>query len=206
MLKKDFTSAATFFREALDLRRKAADPKGVSYSHGVLGLCSEGLGDLETAAEHHRQAAKAAAEIGDVVAQGAALTNLGHTLFLSGRHDEAEPPLQEAIALWESMRGLLGTEYQMRVFLLDDQLVTYAVLLRTLLAQDRTEAALEVAERAKGCALADLLSRRLGAAEVAAGRSPSVARSGLDALGCRALLGKTTRCTQPQRYVDIEAP
>jgi CHAT domain-containing protein/tetratricopeptide (TPR) repeat protein len=173
MVHRDFSGAAALFLEASGWKRAAGDLRGVAYSYGQVGLCYQALGQLDQAIEQHRLSAQVAAEIGDALAQGTALTNLGTAHFQLGHHGDAQTVLWEAVALWESMRGRLGTEDSLRVSLLDDQLHTYAVLLRSLLADDQVEQALEVAERAKARALVDLLTRRLGAPDAAIGPSPT---------------------------------
>jgi hypothetical protein len=161
LFKNDYSTAARLLEECLAFRRSIEDSRGVSYSLAQIGLCHEALGDVDKAIEHYRTSAQVAGEIGDPLGRGISLTNLGRVFLVHGRHAEAQAALREGIDLWEGMRGKLGGEDAMRISLLDEQLQTYMLLVRSLSAQNQIEPALEVVERAKASALVDLLARRL---------------------------------------------
>jgi len=85
---------------------------------------------------------------------------LGNVLFLSGNLVEAETKLLEAVDFFESIRaGLYNDTYKVSIF--ETQANTYSRLQEVLIAQNKTNQALEIAERGRARALVELLTSRL---------------------------------------------
>ncbi len=90
---------------------------------------------------------------------GTLLSNLGLALFESGRLPQAEHVLRRAIAYWESARS--GSDQDAtRITLFEQQAYTYRLLQRVLVAQNRSDRALELAEWSRARPLVELLVRR----------------------------------------------
>lgn len=88
------------------------------------------------------------------------LSLLGMTYYQMGKLPEAEQVLREAIASWESLRSRETNTDAEKITLADQLLYSYRLLQKVLVAQNKTDAALEVAELGRARALVELLSER----------------------------------------------
>ncbi len=98
-----------------------------------------------------------------MASEGATLNNLGLAFFDFGKFTEAETVLRNAIQIWESLRGRLGKNDNFKVSIFETQAATYRHLEKALLAQSKTEQALEISERGRARAFVELLTARLSA-------------------------------------------
>ncbi len=94
------------------------------------------------------------------------MSNLGKAQLLAGRLAEAESSLLTAIQVWESLRAGLGSNDINQISIFENQANTYRSLQKTLIAQNKTNAALEITERGRARAFVELLSRRLSTASM----------------------------------------
>ncbi len=128
-------------------------------------LLAESLGRLGAIQNHQRQPQEAVGilrrsltvfeEMGDRPGISLTLNNLGHALYTAGQLDEAEQRLRQALQVLDQLRqGLSDLD---KVSLFDTQARTYNLLQQVLIAQQKPETALEVAEWGRGRAFADLL-------------------------------------------------
>lgn len=139
----------------------AGDRVAAGYTSGTLGLLYRQLGYRNS----HRKALKALEDYlestratQDLMQQRVALNNMGVVLYELERYTEAEARLWEAIELAENLQKNLRDGYRISVF--NSQLNSYEVQQLTLVAQRRWQEALEVAERGRARAFADLLLTR----------------------------------------------
>jgi CHAT domain-containing protein len=86
------------------------------------------------------------------------LTTLGRSLFLNQDFAQAETTMKEAVELLESMRAGLAQEDGLKISFFDLYSDAYDLLQQTLIAQNKTEEALEIAERGRARALVELLA------------------------------------------------
>jgi len=87
------------------------------------------------------------------------LGNWGYTLWRSQKYLEAEQKILTALNLLESLRSNLSDSDKVSIF--DTQLYAFNLLQQVMVAQGKSEVALEIAERGRARAFAELLSRRL---------------------------------------------
>ncbi|MBD2577855.1 CHAT domain-containing protein [Oscillatoria sp. FACHB-1406] len=137
----------------------------------------QALGETERAADAFLELAKtvllmkdyptAIAMFEQIVAEGGNnaqnLTNLGLAYFETAEQGKAEVVLQRAIAYWENLRALPDTDDIGKVTLLEQQAHTYRLLQKVLVAQNKTDAALEIAEASRARSLVEQLARASGA-------------------------------------------
>ncbi|HEY9635011.1 MAG TPA: CHAT domain-containing tetratricopeptide repeat protein [Coleofasciculaceae cyanobacterium] len=116
---------------------------------------------LEAALQSWQQALTIYREIGDRAGEGQALHNLGRTLLQSGNLAPAEKTLIDSIQVWESLRTQLGGKNANNVSIFETQAQSYRNLQQALVAQNRNDAALEIAERGRARAFVELLESRL---------------------------------------------
>ncbi|UBF30272.1 CHAT domain-containing protein (plasmid) [Kovacikia minuta CCNUW1] len=116
-------------------------------------------------------------QVGDETATSYALTNLGLMLYWQGDLPQAESFLRQAIAGREALRTRLGEKDALKVALADMEITNtaYLNLQRTLIAQNKFEAALEVAEQGRARAFAELIAKRLSGSNIAPLPLPTLA-------------------------------
>lgn len=156
---EQFQQAESFLNRALELGQQRGDRAGIASSLTHLGEVASSQGETQTALDYYQQALEIRKEIGDRAGSGIILNQIG-ALYLSQQdYRRAIAPLQEAITLWESLRpGLRDSD---KVSLFETQITTYEQLQQALIAEEQTEAALEIAERARARAFVELLAARL---------------------------------------------
>jgi len=88
------------------------------------------------------------------------LTCLGAALLEFGNLEEAESKLSEAVEVWENLRIGLTNDAD-KVSLFDTQTDAYSLLQETLVNQNKTNSALEIAERRRGRAFIDFWAMKL---------------------------------------------
>ena len=93
------------------------------------------------------------------------LSLLGMTYYQMGKLPEAEQVLREAIASWEKLRSRADNTDAQKITLADQLLYSYRLLQKVLVAQNKTDAALEVAELGRARALVELLAERNSASK-----------------------------------------
>jgi len=97
-------------------------------------------------------------QVGNKAGEGTTLNNLGEVYRSLGQYADAETTLVAAIQVLESLRpGLTDAD---KVSIFETQAGTYRLLQQALIAQKKTDKALEIAERSKARAFVELLSSR----------------------------------------------
>ncbi|MBW4474920.1 MAG: CHAT domain-containing protein [Stenomitos rutilans HA7619-LM2] len=156
-----YAKAIDYHQQALVLARQMNDKPGESTILANLGVEYDEQGQFAQAIAAHRQALAIARAIKDPATEGLVLNNLGNTLFQTRQYAEAEATLLAGLKTWETLRTTLGNNDRNQISLFDQQARTYRLLQRALVAQKKTDAALEIAERGRARAFVQLLARRL---------------------------------------------
>ncbi|MEP0755013.1 CHAT domain-containing protein [Trichocoleus sp. Lan] len=157
----DFPRAIEYQQQQLAIAREIKDRQGEGAALGNLGVAYRFLGDFPRAIEYAQQRLAIAREIKHRQGEGQALNNLGLALYKSGNLAAAETTLIDSIKVWESLRERVGSDDANKVSIFEEQARTYRTLQQVLIAQNKTNAALEIAERGRARAFVELLSRRL---------------------------------------------
>ena len=116
-------------------------------------------GKNQPALENYRQAATLAHNISVANIEGVALTNQGTVLYSQGKLPDAEIQLRAAIKIWETLRT--GLNDKNKVSFAEAISGTYDLLQKVLIEQGKFQAALEISERARARALAELLASKV---------------------------------------------
>src|SRR5919202_1675719 len=158
---RDYAQAIDYSKQFLAIAREIHDRQGEGKALGNLGNAYYSLGDYAQAIDYQKQWLAIAREIHDRQSEGTALNNLGYALHKSGNLTEAEKTLIEGINVWESLRAGLGSNDANKVSIFEGQARTYRSLQQVLMAQNKTDAALEITERGRARAFVELLARQL---------------------------------------------
>jgi len=155
-----YSQALASYQQALVIARTIKNRRGEAGMLHNIASVYRALGQDVRALEYYQQALAIEREVGGRAREGITLASIGATYLRSGKPQLAEKPLFDAVAIWESLRPGLTDEN--KVSLLETQTQTYRSLQETLVAQDKFETGLEVSERGRARAFAELLSQRLG--------------------------------------------
>ncbi|XGW00783.1 MAG: tetratricopeptide repeat protein (plasmid) [Leptolyngbya sp. BL-A-14] len=157
---QNYPKAIAAQQQALAIARELKDREGESGALNNLGLVYYSLKDYPKAIELQQQALAIARELKTRKGEGNALNNLGLALERLGKLPEAERTFLNAIQAWESLRAGLGTNDGYKVSIFEAQARSYRSLQKVLVAQNKPDAALEIAERGRARALVELLAKR----------------------------------------------
>ena len=155
----DYAKGIEYTQQKLAIAReiKARPSEGVAL--GNLGTAYMKLGDYTKAIEYQQQFLAIAREIKDRQSEGTALNNLGLALYRQGNLSAAEKTLLDSIKVSESLRA--GLDDAKKVSIFDTQTSPYLNLQKVLIAQEKNNEALEIAERGRARAFVELLAGRL---------------------------------------------
>jgi CHAT domain-containing protein/tetratricopeptide (TPR) repeat protein len=156
-----YAKSVDYGQQALAIAQPLQDRQSESKVLGNLGNAYLVMGDKAKAIAHYQQQLAIARTIKARQSEAAALNNLGYALLRSGDLAEAERTLFAGIQLWESLRAGLGSDDMSKVSLFDEQARTYRTLQEVLVAEQKPDAALEIAERSRARAFVELLAQRL---------------------------------------------
>ncbi|MGA7937853.1 MAG: CHAT domain-containing tetratricopeptide repeat protein [Kovacikia sp.] len=167
----NYAKAMEFARQWLAIARQSNNRQGEAAALDDLGMGYHSLGNYPQAIAHYHQSLAIARSIHNQRGEGLVLDHLGNALFQSGNLETAEQTLRSSIQVWESLRAGLGDTginpvniHQIdanKVSLFETQIETYRTLQQVLVAQKKSDAALEVAERGRAQAFSELLAQRL---------------------------------------------
>ncbi len=158
----DYPKAIDYYQQSLAIAREIKDRQGEGNSLGNLGNAYDALGDYSKAIDYHQQSLAIARELKDRLSEGISLNNLGFTFYEQGKLAVAENTLIEGIKVYESLRNRDLKDGE-KVLIFETQRNTYNTLQKVLIAQNKTDAALEISERGRGRAFVELLASRLSA-------------------------------------------
>ena len=147
-----YKKAINFHQQSLDIVRDIGDRRGEANSLVELGVTYGSLGQYKKAIKFYRQSL-------DINWEANSLNNLGNALHKAGKLAEAEKVLKKGIKAGEKIREGLSTANKLSIF--EQQVRTYRHLQAVLIAQQKMEAALEVAERGRTRTLVELLAKDL---------------------------------------------
>ncbi|MDX2098585.1 MAG: CHAT domain-containing tetratricopeptide repeat protein [Leptolyngbyaceae cyanobacterium bins.59] len=154
----NYPKAIEYYEQQLAIYRELKDRRNEVWSLGRLGDTYRAFDNYPKAIEYYEQQLAIARELKDQIREGNALGNLGDTYYAFGNYPRAEQVLLAAISVYESMReNLEDTE---KVNLADRQRFPYNTLQQVFIAQKKIETALEIAERGRARAFAELLAKR----------------------------------------------
>ncbi|MBW4679109.1 MAG: tetratricopeptide repeat protein [Microcoleus vaginatus WJT46-NPBG5] len=155
-----YPKALESYQQALAIHQEIGDKAAEGVVLNNIGLVYDNLGQYPKALESYQPALAIAKEIGDKEGEGTTLSNIGGVYYTQGNYSQAETTLLAAIEAWESLRPRELKDDQ-KISIFEQQATTYRFLQQALVAQNKVEEALLIAERSRGRALVDLLDSKL---------------------------------------------
>ncbi len=158
-VQRKYKEAIAYYEQALTVAKELTNPRMEGAAVGGMGLGYVFLEEYDKAISLQEQSWQLAKQIGDRRLEAMTLSNWGYTLWRSQKYAEAEQKFMTSLNLLESLRSNLSDGDKVSIF--DTQLHAFNLLQQIMVAQGKPEAALEIAERGRARAFAELLSRRV---------------------------------------------
>ncbi|QIZ69545.1 CHAT domain-containing protein [Oxynema aestuarii] len=152
----EYAKAEQYLQEALAIHRQVGNRPIEGTTLNNLGWVYQGLKQYDRAEQYYLDALAIHRESGDRPQQGISLHNLGELYRDRGDYPQAESRLFEAIELREQLRP--GLSDGQKVALFERQKNSYELLQQVLVMQDKTDRALEIAERGRARAFVELVA------------------------------------------------
>jgi CHAT domain-containing protein len=153
----NYPKAIDYHQQSLKIARLIKDREGEGNALGNLGNAYYSLKNYPKAIEYHLQALAIQRKIKDRLSEAQSLNNLGLTYYKQGNLTLAESTLIEGMKVYESLRARkLKDDEKISIF--ETQRSTYCTLQKVLIAQNKTDAALEISERGRGRAFVESLA------------------------------------------------
>jgi CHAT domain-containing protein len=146
-----------YFQQAIELSKDA--PQIQANIFLLIGLFYAEQGKHDLAISFHEKAVASAQKANLKVEKAINLHQIGIHNFDIGNLPKAVVALYEAIKIYESVRIDLTDKSQISIF--EQQSKTYTILQKILIAQNKFQQALEVAERGRARAFVNLLTSRI---------------------------------------------
>ncbi|MBD2741854.1 tetratricopeptide repeat protein [Coleofasciculus sp. FACHB-1120] len=148
------------YQQALDIAQEIGGREVEGTTLNNIGIVYDKLGQYPQALESYQQALGIHKEIGNKAMEGTILSNVGSAYNTQGKYFQAETTLFAAIEALESLRSRELKDDQ-RISIFEQQAGSYRVLQQALVAQNKFDQALLIAERSRGRALVALLDSKL---------------------------------------------
>ncbi|OKH45984.1 hypothetical protein NIES2101_25805 [Calothrix sp. HK-06] len=158
----DYNKALSLYEEAWKITWNKLQDADILYRiRGNQGLAYFQMGNNEKALEAYQQYFQYASSRSNRREEGIAKINAAAVRVQSGNLTGAAKTLREAIEIWESLRARLGSNDSFKISIFETQNAPYSNLQSVLVNQNQPEAALEISERGRARAFAELLARSL---------------------------------------------
>jgi len=154
---RDHQKAINFLQQSLQIEQQIGNHEGKAASLGSLGNAYRLLGDHQKAIDFFQQSLDICQQTGSRPGKACSLEGLGLAFFESGNLTAAETTLKQAMKVYESLRVGLEDKYKISIF--ERHSNTYQMLQQVLVAQNKTNDALEIAERGRARVLVELLKQ-----------------------------------------------
>ena len=150
-----------FYEKSLTLIEQSSDRKTQAQVLNNLGLSYLLIQQYPKAIAYFKQSLVITQEIEDRLGTGLSLNNLGFAYLEKREFSTAQNYLQKGIEVWEALRTELGDNDTYKIAIFEQQSRTYQLLQKVLVAQNKPERALEIAERGRTQAWIDLFSQKV---------------------------------------------
>ncbi len=153
-----YPQALKYYEQSLVIRKEVGNKAGEGTTLNNIGAVYHNLGQYAQALKYYQQSLLLTKAVGDKAGEGTTLNNIGSVYRNLGQYADAEKTLFAAIEVLESLRPGLTDASKIAIF--ETQSKTYRFLQQALVAQNKTNTALEVAERGRARAFVELLAQR----------------------------------------------
>ncbi|AFZ01267.1 CHAT domain-containing protein [Calothrix sp. PCC 6303] len=201
---QEYQKGLNNFKKALVIAQKIGDKENEARIFNGIGGVYGRQGQHKKALEYHQKALLIAQKNGDKGGEGTYLNNIGAAYISQGKYSEAEKPLFYAIKILESLRATLKDDQKISIF--EEQALTYGNLQLALIAQNKTEQALEISERGRARAFIDLLTSKSAKNQESINTIPSITQITKIAQQQKATLVEYSLINDSELYIWVIKP
>ncbi|HAZ48535.1 MAG TPA: Fis family transcriptional regulator [Cyanobacteria bacterium UBA11369] len=175
-LRGDYKKAIEYLQQSLVISQQIKEKGLEAEDLTNLAIAYHALGNTNEAIEYNYQSLALLQETKDNTSTtGITLRNLGRVLADSGNLLQAEKAVRSSMEYFESQRRKLGEHDSYKVSFFDkEQFSTYPLLQQILIAQNRRDRALEIAESGRARAFVELLASRISSTNPTQSQPPSI--------------------------------
>jgi CHAT domain-containing protein/Tfp pilus assembly protein PilF len=153
-----YPEALKYYQQALVIHKEIGNKSIEGTILNNIGNVYDNLGQYSEALKYYEQSLTISKAVGDNAGVGGTLNNIGLVYIHLKKYPDAEKTLLTAIEVLESLRPGLTDASKIAIF--ETQAQTYRFLQQTLVAQNKANNALEIAERGRARAFVELLASR----------------------------------------------
>ena len=157
---RDYPKALEYYQQALTIEREMNDRTGEGKTLNNIGEIYRNRGEYPKALESYQQALGIIQKVGAPAEEGIILNNIGGLYGNIREYEKAERYLFDAVKVFESVRRQDLTDTD-KVSIFERQTSSYRMLQEVLIAQQKMNQALEIAERGRARAFVELLARKI---------------------------------------------
>lgn len=155
----DYPKSQELLAESLQIKRELGDQAGVANNLNNLGTVELYLSNFSAWEKLLQEALMIYRELGDKPGETSVLHNLGSLYTNTKDYDRGEKYLFAAINLQDSLRpGLTDSQ---KISFSEQHKLSYQLLQKVLVIQNKPEMALEISERGRARAFVELLAQRV---------------------------------------------
>ena len=155
----EYSQAQEIFQQALAIFKEVGNKEGEGVALSNIGRVYAHQDQYPQALKFFGEALAIFKQIGDKASEARTLRYIGSAFYQSGKFAEAEKTLRDGMEVLETLRTKLSDANKISIF--ETQTATYRLLQQVLIAQNKTNVALEISERGRSRAFVELLTSRL---------------------------------------------
>lgn len=150
--------ALSLYQQSLEIYKTLKDQSGIAISLTNIAHIYQTQGNQDKAMITYQESIALQRKLGDNITLSLTLKNVGEILLEQNKIKESIPVLQESMTLWEELRA--GLDDASKVSLFEQATFTYQYLQKALVKNNQPELALEISERGRARAFAELLGEK----------------------------------------------
>lgn len=158
-----YPQALEKFQQSLTIEKEVGNRSGEGTSLNNIAGVYFAQGAYTQALKFYQQALAITKELNEKAVEGQILGNMGIAFFRSGNLVSAEKTLRESVEVLKPLRSKLKDRDKVSIF--DTQASLYRILQQVLIAQNKTNEALEISEAGRARAFVDLLGAKLASSD-----------------------------------------
>jgi CHAT domain-containing protein len=155
----EYSQAQEIFQQALAIFKEVGNKEGEGVALSNIGRVYAHQDQYSQALKSFGEALAIFKQVGDKASEARTLRYIGSAFYQSGKFAEAEKTLRDGMEVLETLRTKLSDANKISIF--ETQTATYRLLQQVLIAQNKTNEALEISERGRSRAFVELLTSRL---------------------------------------------
>jgi CHAT domain-containing protein len=155
----EYSQAQEIFQQALAIFKEVGNKEGEGVALSNIGRVYAHQDQYSQALKSFGEALAIFKQVGDKASEARTLRYIGSAFYQAGKFAEAEKTLRDGMEVLETLRTKLSDANKISIF--ETQTATYRLLQQVLIAQNKTNEALEISERGRSRAFVELLTSRL---------------------------------------------